>query len=228
MWTRLADAAFVVSLGLALPAVMLLDTAMTRSQTIHTVTGQVAWAGGNSRDFRAFVSNPAVRSPDLGVWQDQLFAFFNVHVERLNRGFPTITTEVIRQPLIEFSIFPVRKHETVDLGPDSPIRKAVHEAVMASKVGEAPEIRELWLRGEVVTTRPWWSWVAAILLWWVILFVSLSFLILLARLVMLAVLSTHAVREDARHARGQCLHCGYDLRGLEFSERCPECGELQQ
>jgi len=35
-------------------------------------------------------------------------------------------------------------------------------------------------------------------------------------------------RERRTRARGRCPDCGYDLRGLEFSERCPECGRLDR
>ena len=37
------------------------------------------------------------------------------------------------------------------------------------------------------------------------------------------------VRKRKRNqSTGKCLECGYDLRGLEFNERCPECGALAE
>jgi rubrerythrin len=32
------------------------------------------------------------------------------------------------------------------------------------------------------------------------------------------------VREHQRRREGKCTACGYDMTGLEFNERCPECG----
>jgi hypothetical protein len=31
-------------------------------------------------------------------------------------------------------------------------------------------------------------------------------------------------RRVKRHEAGQCVECGYDLRGSQESGRCPECG----
>jgi DNA polymerase II large subunit len=33
-------------------------------------------------------------------------------------------------------------------------------------------------------------------------------------------------RKRMRRDEGQCVHCGYDLRGSQQSVRCPECGDL--
>lgn len=38
-----------------------------------------------------------------------------------------------------------------------------------------------------------------------------------------AVVAVRAGRLHRRHARGACLACGYDLRGID-ADRCPECG----
>ena len=44
-------------------------------------------------------------------------------------------------------------------------------------------------------------------------------------LVFLARRQLHFRAQD-RLVAGRCGRCGYDLTGLEFNERCPECGEL--
>ena len=38
--------------------------------------------------------------------------------------------------------------------------------------------------------------------------------------------SAPAHRDGDRQASGLCVACGYDMHGLEFNERCPECGTL--
>jgi hypothetical protein len=35
-----------------------------------------------------------------------------------------------------------------------------------------------------------------------------------------------AARQHRLRSSGKCLKCGYDMTGLDFNERCPECGEL--
>ena len=34
--------------------------------------------------------------------------------------------------------------------------------------------------------------------------------------------------EATRRTGGRCHACDYDLRGLEFRDRCPECGSITE
>ena len=58
----------------------------------------------------------------------------------------------------------------------------------------------------------------------------LSFaLVASVRILQFAAMNLRARRDRGRLQRlatGRCAECGYDLRGLEFNERCPECGQL--
>ena len=79
-----------------------------------------------------------------------------------------------------------------------------------------------------VLTRYWRGTFLGIGCWW------LAFMAICAVLVALTWSLTHFSlgrrldRHQARLAQGRCGYCGYDLRGLEFHERCPECGNLQE
>jgi predicted Zn-ribbon and HTH transcriptional regulator len=40
------------------------------------------------------------------------------------------------------------------------------------------------------------------------------------------VLARRMGRRAQLRAEGKCHVCGYDMTGLEFNERCPECGQI--
>ncbi len=50
-----------------------------------------------------------------------------------------------------------------------------------------------------------------------------ALLIILLEPIMLLGLPFTILR-SRRHRNGLCLHCGYDLRGDDTTDRCPECG----
>ena len=56
------------------------------------------------------------------------------------------------------------------------------------------------------------------------MFFATAFVIQFLRFGSLWMTDKRLQREARRRASGKCMNCGYDLTGLEFNERCPECG----
>lgn len=226
VWSRAADATLVSSMVLALPVTWWFDHRMEQSITIHGVTGLI------DRDEQgalvAYVNDPESYATDYGIPRDRIHAYFTVEVDRLDRGFPMRTTQVTRQPIITVRQF--RDRDAVWRSTDgtpTPESQAVVSAVQNSPLPPAAAIRQRWAEGDVRTQVNHWAWAASVFLWWIGLFVALSLGLLLTRVTVGSVLYVRAVRRQALRAEGRCPSCAYDLRGLEFSPRCPECGELQ-
>jgi hypothetical protein len=231
-WSRAADAALFVSLGLALPAAWICDQQIERADTVASVVGSLEV--GEDGEFIARVSDPESRLGEDSLFEDAKFwGFFRADVDRMRRGFPLATSEVWRRPVISLTPRqdrPEYRGSIPDAGYGSELyHDVIGAAVVASDRPEARTVaRHFQDRGGAWTEQNWGAWAAGVMLWWVALFAVLSVLILLARIGTFGFLRQKAVKEQSLAARGQCRFCGYDLRGLEFSERCPECGELQE
>lgn len=225
-WTRAQDAALFLSLGLAIPATWICDREIERIDTVHSISGAIAVREGG---YAAQVSAPEQRIDIVG--EENFWGFFRADVDRMKRGFPVTTSQVTRQPVIALTPRqdrPEFRDSRPDLAPGSPMHSAIRAATEASDRPAARMVAEYFAQSGPVIEQNWGAWGAGILLLWVSLFVILSILLLVARITTVGFLRQRAVKEATLSAQGKCPFCGYDLRGLEFSPRCPECGELQQ
>ncbi|MCA9291633.1 MAG: hypothetical protein KDA25_10940, partial [Phycisphaerales bacterium] len=75
--------------------------------------------------------------------------------------------------------------------------------------------------------RPWHAWLLGAGAWFVMLVIVWRLLVPLIRIGTRVGVATVTGRRRSRRRRGHCPVCDYDLRGLEFSPHCPECGTLQ-
>lgn len=76
-----------------------------------------------------------------------------------------------------------------------------------------------------VTTR-WYALAGNAALWWFGLTLVLPAVVLVARFIAYRLELAHDRRVARMRRKGLCPHCGFDVRGSFYSERCPECGEL--
>ena len=104
------------------------------------------------------------------------------------------------------------------------MRAAIERSLVDDERG-AP-FADRWRGGGPERRFRWLAIGAGALVWWVILYVLAALVILCARAWATARRRQRQDRWSVRRAEGRCAHCGYDLRGIEFSERCPECGHL--
>jgi hypothetical protein len=110
------------------------------------------------------------------------------------------------------------------LAAGSPVRTAIeaaltaegHDRIVAAWTDAGPrDARRLWIASIVATA-----------IWWLMLVAAAWLLLLLARAAAIILYAHGLDRETTRLLRGHCAVCDYDLRGLEYSAHCPECGAL--
>lgn len=239
-WTRAMDIALIASFFLAFPAAWMCDLLIVRKNIAITVGGQLFTQADGA--IAALVLNP----PKLGTGnvKGDIAGTFALSVEDWQHGWP-LTTTVRRQPArldIDLRREP-QPRINAQLAADDPIRRAIaaelekadlHEALAAWRTPEftvapnaavgasAPNSA----REPVQVRHQWTSMVMAWGVWWLI-FIFASFTTIQSlRLGALIVRARGLTRKAQLRAEGKCLACGYDMTGLEFNERCPECGEL--
>lgn len=228
IWTRLADWSLLASLVLAFPVTAWCNFNITRTEHAYGVVGMVQQ--DQEGDYTCYVSSRDAQVRHFSVPVDERFAYYQIDVEQMIRGLPLETSIRTRQPLIILRAPRTAREMTlVDTEAGSPVGDALRAGLDQSDIAEARQIGWLWEHGGGVRVEQnWIGWIAGSFLWWVTLFVAFSVAILFLRVASVVVLRNQAAQWDARSKQGHCVHCGYDLRGLEFSPRCPECGELQE
>jgi hypothetical protein len=140
------------------------------------------------------------------------------------RGVPLTSSVVHYRPTIRLEPFS-REEPSVqgDLPPESDIRQAMEKGLL--KAGH-DSVVAAWRNEQPPPQRRWLSLAVNAALWWIALSFASWVLVHAARLIWLITSARKLGRQFARQSAGQCIHCGYDLRGLDFNERCPECGGL--
>lgn len=151
---------------------------------------------------------------------------FNISAARAARGWP-LTGQWDDQPAaLRVRLFSqAERLDEDDVASDSPLHHAI---VHALQVHQQTELLERWQDGETSTQRFWLATVTNALLWWLMLYALSCLGIGVARLGYSIYRVSTVSREMRRRQAGQCVRCGYDLRGAEFAARCPECGDLVQ
>lgn len=141
-------------------------------------------------------------------------------------GWPLVTRTrgpVARLRLTRFPSAEVTVHAR--LAPDDPLlpllrRTAAADAEFARSVDVlAPEAVPA--RGRI-----WSATVYAVLLTGFVIAAASSVAVTVLRAGWTAMGGVARARRLRRQRRNRCGHCDYDVRGLEFHARCPECGRL--
>ncbi|MDY7107530.1 MAG: hypothetical protein SYC29_02735 [Planctomycetota bacterium] len=221
-WTRAAEWALVVALILAVPAMLLCEALITRTVLTDQVQGLIV-RGGDAGSFVAVVQE----EPGKAWWPPgEPYGEFFIEVAQLHRGWP-FTTSITREPArLDLNVFAEQgMRRDVQLPADAPLRKALERALAES--GEQEKVQR---RAAAPAARPpqrtWLGSIVGTAMWWMILTFVAFITIRLMQFATMIMRAQHAARMADRLARGRCPSCGYDLRGLEFNERCPECGTL--
>lgn len=223
-WTRARDIAFFTSFFLCLPATWIANHTVIRPTTAIDVSGWLGekpGPGGQTIPDAAMANNARSYSAGSNV---KVTGNFRLVIEDDYHGWP-LTTSVYRPPArLSMDLFaePLAR-ANVRLEPDSPQRRAIENAL--TEDGQIEALNH-WQRDGVEVRQQWLNWFIAAGVWWILMVFASSFVINLARFAWLFGHRSQLKKKAAWRAEGKCHACGYDLTGLEFNERCPECGQL--
>jgi hypothetical protein len=219
-WSLAIDVALFVSFFLALPAALAAEALYERPITRQSVEGRISGVAGGPFEARVMTGERDERWTEVHPWGE-----WELIVRSTDRGWPFSSVRRLKAPALDLNRFqdPGTARDVL-LMADDPERVAIERALEAD---ERPDLVETWRRGRSTEAeRHWLGLLANTMVWWVVLsFASvsgirtLSFLALVRR-------AKRVDRGADRASTGRCRNCDYDLTGLEFHERCPECGGL--
>lgn len=221
-WSRAFDAAIVITLPLALLCTFALDRVVQRVEPVESRSGIVYRATDGTVGARIDVEGLRRATPFGTHW----FGEFMLHADRGDNGWPFHTSSVMLAPRLQLNLYDtVTINEDAQLATDDPTRVAIAEAL--AKDG-ATDLLERWQTeiGAGPRDVAYWGWFFATTLYWIVLMMCSSAGLRISR-VLWVVHHRRVHRKRRAHLqKNRCPNCGYDLRGLEFHSRCPECGEL--
>ena len=216
-WDRAGDIAFFASFFLCLPMALLMNFMVVKKSTAIDLTGRFVMDGGR-------LTAPISRTDSArsSTFAGQSLGNFHLTIEQASRGWPLTTSIVRLPPQLDVDILSeVKERKNADLPADDPHRLAIEHTLL-----EEFEALDAFKTGEIKTRQQWIGWPVAAGVWWIMLAIGSAIIIGLARFATLWVQSKFSLRKAQMRAEGKCANCGYDMQGLEFNEKCPECGEL--
>ena len=221
IWTRATDAALVMTLLLAPLATWICDRIVSDA----TVVGRLSGIVGRDTDgsLRAFIDEHS--GPSEAYWEHaSQWGEWQINRIELQHGFPFPTaTQHGRPELLLNNYTKPGGLKELPAGETRLPRAAVTAALRDAGFDDVAR-RLSGSDGPRKTHRV--SWVIGSAVWWIILAGAGVLAVQLARVGFGIVWIRQTNRRFARRRAGHCAHCGYNLHGLEFNERCPECGHL--
>jgi hypothetical protein len=220
-WDAALRWAVLLALVFAPLAVFLTDRMVARGPTTLAQVHGRLWTEADGSIWAELVAPERAFDPiEAPVRSD-----FLLSVRALNYGLPFPSSRLERPATVDF-VYADRVGETsVVLAAGEPRRRAIEAALRREDLNR---ILEAFTRSEPHRAILSAGWIAGVIVWW---FALALVLVAVIRLAQLAYLIARQKRRERRHERrqsGLCHRCGYDLRGLEFSGRCPECGAIME
>jgi hypothetical protein len=218
--------AFFIAFFLCLPATWIANVTVIQPTTAIAVNGwlgEMTGAEGRKTFDAAMATNARsfASTPDVKV-----LGQFNILIVEDYRGWPLTTSVVRERAKLGLDLFGTPKaQEDVRLDANDPKRRAIENALAEDNESDA---LEHWRNGGTAVRQHWLNWFIAAGVWWILMVFASSFVIGIAQFIGLHVQRRVLKKRYEWRVEGKCHACGYDLTGLEFNERCPECGTLVQ
>lgn len=229
VWTRATDIALVASFFLAVPVMWVCDLMIIRAVPVIGHSGQLFRMPGQGYGAVVLTLERTRPVDSSGT----VIGMFQIRVEDMHHGWPLSTTVRRRPAMLDLDLREeVRARPNVRLAADDPIRLAIvdvlehegeHAVTDAWPAADPASTNRL---PDVAVKRSWLAWVFGSGLWWLMLMFGSYAAIQIVKLASLVVMARKLGRRDQLRAENKCITCGYDMTGLEFNERCPECGNI--
>ena len=219
-WTRAAERSLLLTIPLAVAGMLISEALITESILVQQVQGKLTGPRGGP-----LVAE--ICDPDLPMWgsEPNPWGEFSIQFVDRRNGWPLASMIIHSTPEVDLDDFTqVGTQRGVTLGADHPAGTAIERAL------ENPRHREALIawreQDSLEAHRSYVGSIVGVVLWWVLLSFA-SFVGIGATRYQVMIFKGRRTRRAAgRIARGRSAPCGDDLRGLEFNERCPECGSL--
>ncbi|TVQ58144.1 MAG: hypothetical protein EA377_00320 [Phycisphaerales bacterium] len=229
-WTRLREAALPFTLLITLPVVALINLTVQQPVDGQEVTGAFHRNDDGTliASFDDLEDNSTSTDASMNYGRDdegrRYAGNFSLTTQHADRGWPLVTS--IQQLPLAGSVNLIGSSSRLNfraLAADHHALQAINAAIEDAR---APAVIRAADQSVHETSQFPIRWVGSAMIWWALLYLGLSVALIAAEFITTRIQRRIAFR--ARHLRkqGLCPTCGYDLRGLEFSERCPECGDL--
>lgn len=220
VWTRATHLAVLLCLVLAVPSVWLADQMVIGPGQSPIIRGLIIYD-----DDGRTVGRITDRTQPGAAWAvAEPFGVFDIVLAHDEHGWPFATSRNLLPARVDLQgPADLQPRVNVQLPPGSPERTAIETALMEAEMTEA--LRRLRMT-EPALHPLILAWVAGAMCWWLLLSAVVVVLIQTARIVFAVLHGKRLQRHWIWKREGRCTECGYDLYGLEFSERCPECGAL--
>lgn len=236
--TRFVDAGLIAAIVLAFPAAWLADAEVEDEAVLIRRSGHLSRVDGG---VAARVLDPDAPAPPRS---DVPYGEFHLTLIEQRRGWPVSSTVI--QPHVELDLNLYDQpgmQRNADLDPNAPERLAILEALQRGRAAEMgrsqidPDEAEAiaaayddlirrWGEGGVRVERRVLGWTFNTAACWVILSFAFSAIAAVLWVMAMILLHNRETLKDQRRREGLCVNCGYDLYGLDFNERCPECGTI--
>lgn len=218
-WSRAFDAACIASLLLALPITWICNNVVKNEFTAASLGGHIHQLDDQS--LVAVISVDGDRSiREFGKPEGN----FKLSAIEQRRGWP-FPTSIRRQPAM-LGLDVLKETKSRGIAPFN-ASDPFHQAIDAElkRIGQ-DDLRNTWHRPSAESTQTWKGWLGSSVVWLCMLVGASSVLIGVSRYAAQVLGGKRSLRHAQLRAKGKCVTCGYDMTGLEFNERCPECGSL--
>jgi hypothetical protein len=213
-WIRWRDRLLLAAMPLSIPMMLAMEASIHRSRVTAEVRGGLVGPAGGP-----YVGGiaPDTESPIDWPPGDQQGTFHLRLEDRLD-GWPLTSRRTLGVARLDASFF----SETTD-----------RDDLVLSLPPEIRTLGDRWRRdgslpAAVATRRYWPGTLAAVGSIWMAASIGISAGLGVARYGWHLAGQVRAARHAAARRRGRCPHCGFDLLGNVYAERCPECGALSE